>query len=134
MSKNAKPDVSSTVESVVLRTLEELSERGWCVVLKKLPPKIGWLIEGSRSEYDAPFPDKRVLPDTWACEATFIKQTNRWMFEQHAFSKSPQEAVARVAELCASEESRTGRDEQNTSLDGRGIRVPSKQLLAKDEP
>jgi hypothetical protein len=75
------------------------------VVLKKLPPKIGWLIEGSRSEYD--------LPDTWACEATFIGQTNRWMFEQHAFGKSPQEAVARVAESCAGEESRTGRDEQN---------------------
>lgn len=116
MSKNAKPAVSSTVESVVLRTLEELSERGWCVVLKKLPPKIGWLIEGSRSEYDAPCPDKRVLPDTWACEATFIGQTNRWMFEQHAFSKSPQEAVARVAELCAGEESRTGRDEQNNGV------------------
>jgi hypothetical protein len=115
MSKNAKPAVSSTVESVVLRTLEELSERGWCVVLKKLPPKIGWLIEGSRSEYDAPCPDKRVLPDTWACEATFIGQTNRWMFEQCAFSKSPQEAVARVAELCAGEESRTGRDTQNVS-------------------
>jgi len=109
MSDHVSPAVSGTVGADVLRTLEELSERGWCVVLKKLPPKIGWLIEGSRSEYD--------LPDTWACEATFIGQTNRWMFEQHAFGKSPQEAVARVAESCAGEESRTGRDEQNAGVD-----------------
>jgi len=121
MSKKSKPAVSSTVESVVLRTLDELSERGWCVVLKKLPPNIGWLIEGSRSEYDAPSHDKRVMPDTWACEATFIGQTSRWMFAQHAFSKSPQKAVARVAELCAGEERRTGRDEQNKNLSAPAI-------------
>ena len=28
----------------ILNTLTQLSERGWCVVLKKLPPRIGWLI------------------------------------------------------------------------------------------
>lgn len=100
-------------EAGIVRTMEKLSERGWCVVLKKLPPNIGWLIEGSRSEYDAHCADKRVLPDTWACEAQCIGQTNRWMFSQSAFSKSPQEAVAIVDELCAGEESRTGRDTQN---------------------
>jgi hypothetical protein len=107
--RHAQALQNAACESRCLRILDELSNRGWCVVLKKLPPKIGWIIEGSRSEYDAPCPDTRILPDTWACEAQYVAQTNRWMFSQDAFCKTPQEAVERVAELCAAEELRTGR-------------------------
>ncbi|MEI8164766.1 MAG: hypothetical protein WCG26_00240 [Chloroflexales bacterium] len=96
-------------ETTIIATMERLAARGWCVVLKRLPPNIGWLVQGSRSEYDAPCPDNRVNPNTWLCEASFIGQSNRWMFEQVAFGVEPLACVEQVETACAAEERRTQR-------------------------
>lgn len=43
----------------------------WCVVLKCLPASMNWIIEGSRSEYDAPSPDIKL--GEWCCELSCMR-------------------------------------------------------------
>lgn len=45
----------------------------WCVVLKCLPASINWIIEGSRSEYDAPSPDIKLGEGKWCCELSCMR-------------------------------------------------------------
>lgn len=80
--------------------MESLAERGWCVVLKKLPKKIGWLVDEHGSE--------RVLPDTWLAEAHQVTNLDRFMYAQVAYAKAPGKATKRLLELCNIEEARTG--------------------------
>ena len=58
----------------VLVVMERIRADGWCVVLKALPDGFPWIIEGSRSEYDAPFPDQHVIRK-WCCEAQDVSWT-----------------------------------------------------------
>ena len=45
----------------------------WCVVLKCLPASMNWIIEGSRSEYDAPSPDIKLGEGKWCCELSCMR-------------------------------------------------------------
>lgn len=40
--------------------LQELRDKGYLVIIKAMPPEFTFLMEGSRSEYDAPVPDRKV--------------------------------------------------------------------------
>lgn len=54
----------------ILNTMETLRDEGWIIVLKVMPREMAYLIEGSRSEYDAPCPDKHVGKGKWCVEAS----------------------------------------------------------------
>ena len=75
--------------------MEQLRAEGWCVVLKCLPKEIGWMIEGSRSEYDAPCPDRFVGKGKWCCEVSWMgKGPYRPM--RDALADTPEVAVQKV--------------------------------------
>lgn len=74
--------------------MQALRKKGWCVVLKCLPKDVGWLLEGSRSEFDAPCPNKRVGKGKWYCEAQSIRRP-LWR-SQWAMDKDPAVAVQQV--------------------------------------
>lgn len=78
----------------VLLLMQALRDDGWCVVLKCLPKNLPWIIEGSRSEYDAPSRDRRIGVRKWCCEAQFlgkIYRPTRW-----ALDEDPTGAVQKV--------------------------------------
>jgi hypothetical protein len=77
-----------------LLLMQALRADGWCMVLKCRPKEMGWIIEGSRSEYDAPSPDTTIGNGKWCCEAQFMGEPykpNEW-----AMHEDPSEAVQRV--------------------------------------
>jgi len=76
--------------------MEELRNDGWCVVLKCLPKEIGWLIEGARSEYDAPCEDRHVGHGKWLCEASWVIPNGKWRHSQSAMDEDPLDAVKKV--------------------------------------
>ncbi len=45
---------------LAVQKIEKLRAAGWLVVVKFLPAEMGLIIEGSRSEYDAPCPDQAM--------------------------------------------------------------------------
>jgi hypothetical protein len=65
--------VESNKARGMVRMMDTAAEAGWCIVLKKLPPDLPWLIQGSRSEFDAPCKDKQLSKDTWCCEAQYLR-------------------------------------------------------------
>lgn len=75
-----------------------LRDEGWCVVLKVLPRNLGWLIEGSRSEYDAPCPDRFVGHGKWLCEAQWMSPGQDWRRPQDSLADTPEEAIQQVWE------------------------------------
>ncbi len=77
--------------------MEEMRAMGWCVVLKCLPKELGWMIEGSRSEYDAPCPDRFVGKGKWLCEVSWMGK-GRYRGGHDSFADTPEEAVRRVFE------------------------------------
>ena len=82
-----------------LYAMEQLRDDGWCVVLKCLPREMGWLVEGSRSEYDAPARDTRVGAGTWYCEIQDVRRAELWRASRYAMHKDPLQAVMRVWEM-----------------------------------
>lgn len=54
----------------ILNTMESLRDDGWIIVLKVLPREMAYVIEGSRSEFDHPHPDKHVGKGKWYVEAS----------------------------------------------------------------
>lgn len=74
--------------------MEELRRDGWLVALKCLPKEIGWILEGSRSEYDSPSSDKMIGRGKWTCYAQWMGEGYR----SHEFfmHKDPFEAVKGV--------------------------------------
>ena len=54
-----------------LLMMEELRAQGWCVSLKCMPAEVGWIIEGARSEYDAPAKDQPIFAK-WCCDAQWV--------------------------------------------------------------
>lgn len=89
--------------SKVWDTLEELRGRGWCVVVKALPDNMPFVIEGGRSEYDAPSDDIRVGHGKWCCELQWMRwgeSPEDWYRPGTAmFGDTPEEAVAAAAEV-----------------------------------
>lgn len=55
-----------------MRIMESLRRRGWLISLKCIPTGQGWIAEGSRSEYDAPSPDRVISRKRWSCEAMYL--------------------------------------------------------------
>jgi hypothetical protein len=78
--------------------MDVLAECGWCVVIKRLPPQIGWIIEGSRSEYDVPNPDRQVGHGKWCCEAQWLGEGFR--HSEHAMADTPEDAIRKVFFEC----------------------------------
>jgi hypothetical protein len=83
--------------------MQVLRDQGWCIVLKALPPQIGWLIEGSRSEYDAPSKDQRVGQGKRCCEAQWCGGHEKYVASQVAFHEKPELAIQKINELCVEE-------------------------------
>lgn len=81
-----------------LTEMERLAQDGWCVVLKRLPPGRGWIIEGARSEYDAPCQDRTVGVGLWCCELSDMetKKGHQWRHPVDGLGKSADEAVAKA--------------------------------------
>lgn len=73
---------------------EQLRNDGWCVVLKCLPKNLPFIIEGARSEYDAPSPDAHVGRDKWCCEVQFYGEPYR--HSEVAFAETPFDAMFKV--------------------------------------
>ena len=78
--------------------MEQLRADDWCVVLKCLPASMDWIIEGSRSEYDAPSPDTKLGKGKWCCELSCMRRDMR-SYRPSAFAmhESPHEAVKLAA-------------------------------------
>lgn len=77
--------------------MEALRDDGWCVVLKCLPKDIGWIVDGARSEYDAPSEDKRIGVGKWCCECQDVRLAgNTYRVSEFAMGDSPLEAVRAV--------------------------------------
>lgn len=74
---------------------EILRDQGWCVILKCLPKSLPFIIEGARSEYDAPSPDLPVAKGQWCCEIQYVGDGPHRPSEV-AFAVSPREAVLKV--------------------------------------
>lgn len=72
-----------------------LREDGWCVVIKCLPRQLGWIIEGSRSEYDAPSEDTTIGRGKWCCEAQWMGQEG-YRPSAFAIGEEPWDAVQAV--------------------------------------
>ena len=49
------------------RVVEKMRLDDWLVIVKAMPERFGYLIEGSRSEYDAPCEDRYVLHGKYVC-------------------------------------------------------------------
>lgn len=74
--------------------MAELRDAGWIVVLKCSPR--AWVIEGSRSEFDAPCPDSHIGKGKWCCEAQWMGAVYR--LSEFALHEDPDEAVRLVAQ------------------------------------
>jgi len=81
-------------------TLERLRSEGWCVVLKALPDDLPFVIENSRSEYDAPCKQHHVGCGKWCCEVRWMRWDNDCYRPATAmFGDTPHEAVAAAARV-----------------------------------
>jgi len=78
--------------------LEALRADGWCVVVKALPNNLPFVIQGSRSEYDSPCPDRHVGHDKWCCDAQWMGDSP-WQLGAFALKDTPGEAVVEVADI-----------------------------------
>lgn len=76
----------------LLEQMEDLRHDGWCVVLKCMPSKFGWIIEGSRSEYDSPCPDRKIGAGKWCCEAMWMG--DGYKHGEFSMAKTAEKAMA----------------------------------------
>lgn len=80
--------------------MNALAADGWCVVLKRLPKEMGWIIEGARSEYDAPSEDREVGKGKWLCEIQDMRYlrigTAKYRNSRDAMADTPEEALVKV--------------------------------------
>jgi hypothetical protein len=92
----------------ILAEMQELADDGWCVVLKRLPAELGWILQGSRSEYDAPCEDEVIGKGKWCCEATCMRHLRDapYRHSQMSIHESPVAAVNNVSVECRKETAR----------------------------
>ncbi len=79
--------------------MDSLAKDGWCVVLKRLPPKMGWTIEGSQSEYGAPCPDREVGKGKWLAECSdmlYIKRGDPYRNSRDVMGTTAHEAMVKL--------------------------------------
>lgn len=93
----------------ITETMQALADDGWCVVLKRLPAELGWLIQGARSEYDAPGYDQIVGCGKWCAEASDVRHGGPYRVSAFALADLPEEAVAKVASQCEESSQRAKR-------------------------
>jgi len=74
--------------------VEKMRSDGFFVVVKGNPDSLRFIIEGSRSEYDAPSPDKKIGPTgAWVCEISHPDRiASAWNID-----KSASVAICRAA-------------------------------------
>lgn len=72
--------------------MESLRVEGWCVVIKCLPDNLPWLAGGSRSEYDARYPDTAVSKKKWCSEAQWLGKGEH-RHSAFGFGETPLEAM-----------------------------------------
>lgn len=87
----------------VFRLMEKLRNDGWCVVMKCLPRELDWIIQGTRSEYDAGSgeSDKAVGREMWCCHAEDMvwgQPGRHYRHSQLAFRPCPIEAIRAVCD------------------------------------
>lgn len=90
----------------IITTMQALADDGWCVVLKRLPKELGWIIQGSRSEYDAPQEDQTIGDGKWCCEAQSMRHDGPYRHDQWCMHKNPLKAIRAVARGCRRENKR----------------------------
>jgi len=85
--------------------MEGLRADGWCVILKALPDDLPFIIEGSRSEYDAPRPDKPMKGSIgkWCVELSDMrwgrKPGARYRGSPFAMADTPREALTKILSI-----------------------------------
>lgn len=85
------PNYSTDIATAWL-VVEKLRADGWLVSVKSMPPKASFIIEGSRSEYDAPSPDI-LIGSGVVCEL-------KWMGEDWRHSEFSKAETAPLS-ICA---------------------------------
>ncbi len=83
----------------ILANMELLARDGWCVVLKRLPPNLGWIIPDDPSEYGAPSVATEIGKGKWCCEAQYIRHDG-YRPSQFAMHDKPASAVKSVVKAC----------------------------------
>ena len=100
-----------------LLMMEELRAQGWLVSLKCSPAEVGWIIEGSRSEYDGPGKARPVYAK-WCCEAQWLgKPPHRP--SAFATAEIPWRAVIRVRETILEQEKAIQAREKRVTHEGK---------------
>ena len=78
--------------------LEQLRSQGWCVVVKALPDRQPFIIEGGHSEYDATCEDTKLWRGKWVCEVQWMRwgetPETRYRAGTAMAGDTPEQAVA----------------------------------------
>lgn len=83
-----------------IRLMTQLRRRGWLVVLKCIPRTApGWIAEGSRSEFDAPCPDRVISRNPWCAEATYMGRDVIHAGNPWATGKNPRAVLFQVYQI-----------------------------------
>ena len=83
--------------------MDALAADGWCVVIKRLPPGMGWTVEGIQSEDQAPSEDQTLGPDLWYCKAQDVGGRTPWRRSQWGLGETIEDALQKVAAGVAAE-------------------------------
>lgn len=82
----------------VIETMRALRDSGWLVVLKAMPDGHFHVIQGARSEYDAPCDDMPVGEGKWSCEAMWMGKAP--MADMWGLGETGREALRKVYFEC----------------------------------
>lgn len=86
------------VPNSVIELMQHLRDAGWLVVLKAMPEECHHVIQGARSEYDAPCDDTKIGKGQWSCEASWMGKD--FIHGPWALGDTPEETVQKVAVEC----------------------------------
>jgi hypothetical protein len=75
----------------VLPLLSAIAEDGWCVVLKKMPPDVGYVKQVT---------GEREFAGYWYCEASYVRNDRSVGSPNPAVADDPCLLVAEIAERC----------------------------------
>lgn len=78
--------------------VRKLREDDWIVAVKELPPGVCHIIEGARSEYDAPCEDQEIARGKASCELQCARYgKGPWRLSCFAFADTAARAICLVA-------------------------------------
>lgn len=100
-SKRILAPAYSTEIAAAWQLVEKFRADGWLVTVKHMPPGHPFIVEGSRSEYDAPCPDKPLAQSAGkaVCELHCMKQTGFLRSDHFAIADTVPLAICRAALL-----------------------------------